>query len=162
MAVPDYQTLMLPVLRAASGGETTVPACIDRIAVEFGLSEADLSEVLQSGRQTRLANRIHWATTYLASAGLLERTGRGRFKATPLGLEVLRESPARIDNRYLGRFDGFRAFLARRGDKAALTRVRKPDESERPTAAPETTPEEPLKRPPTISPRNCAAICSPG
>lgn len=140
MPVPDYQTLMLPVLRAASNGETTVKTCVDQIAREFNLSEDDLAELLESGHQTRLANRIHWATTYLANAGLLERTGRGRFRATARGLDVLHQAPERIDNRYLGRFDEFRAFLSRRGERAAASRsdggvvVAQP---ERATATPE-------------------------
>lgn len=122
MAIPDYQTMMLPVLQASSEGEITVSACIDYIARRFGLSDDDLNEMLNSGRQTRLANRVHWATTYLAQAGLVERTGRGRFRATDRGLKILHENPGRIDNRYLERFEEFQAFLGRRGSKAAATR----------------------------------------
>ena len=72
MAIPDYQSLMLPVLEAAAEGETRVPHAAKIIAERFGLSEADREEMLPSGKQRLLHNRIHWAKFYLTKAGLID------------------------------------------------------------------------------------------
>lgn len=69
MALPDYQTLMLPILRVAAAGEICVPAAADRIAQELALTEAERTELLPSGRQRVLHNRIHWAKFYMFSQG---------------------------------------------------------------------------------------------
>src|SRR3546814_1161156 len=51
--------------------------------------------------------------TYLAKAGLVETTRRGHFRTTPRGHEVLIAAPDRINNRFLARFEEFRAFTDR-------------------------------------------------
>ena len=111
--VPDYQSLMLPVLRAATAGEQRIGAVVQRLGEELGLSEAARAALLASGRQTIFANRVHWAKTYLAKAGLVEATKRGHFRLTQRGADVLAASPERIDNRFLSRFEEFRQFSDR-------------------------------------------------
>ena len=111
--VPDYQSLMLPVLRAAAAGEQRIGAVVQRLGEELGLSEAARAALLASGRQTIFANRVHWAKTYLAKAGLVEATRRGHFRLTQRGADVLAASPERIDNRFLSRFEEFRQFSDR-------------------------------------------------
>jgi restriction system protein len=111
--VPDYQRLMLPVLRAAAAGEQRIGAVVQRLGEELGLSEAARAALLASGRQTIFANRVHWAKTYLAKAGLVEGTRRGHFRLTQRGADVLAASPERIDNRFLSRFEEFRQFSDR-------------------------------------------------
>lgn len=111
--IPDYQSLMLPVLRAADHGEVRIGDVIERLAAVLGLGEAALSALLPSGRQTVFANRVHWAKTYLAKAGLVEATRRGHFRLTPRGAEVLQAVPERIDNHFLSRFEEFRTFTNR-------------------------------------------------
>lgn len=111
--VPDYQSLMLPVLRAAAAGEQRIGAVVQRLGEELGLSEAARAALLASGRQTIFANRVHWAKTYLAKAGLVEATKRGHFRLTQRGADVLVANPERIDNRFLSRFEEFRQFSDR-------------------------------------------------
>lgn len=111
--VPDYQSLMLPVLRAAAAGEQRIGAVVQSLSEELGLSEAARAALLASGRQTIFANRVHWAKTYLAKAGLVEGTRRGHFRLTQRGADVLAASPERIDNRFLSRFEEFRQFSVR-------------------------------------------------
>jgi restriction system protein len=111
--IPDYQSLMLPVLRAAEHGEVRIGDVIEKLASVLGLGEAARNALLASGRQTIFANRVHWAKTYLAKAGLVEATRRGHFRITPRGEEVLAAAPDRIDNRFLARFEEFRAFTDR-------------------------------------------------
>ena len=77
MAIPDYQTLMLPVLKCAAEGETRVPDLAERIANELGLSQDQREEMLPSGRQRLLHNRIHWAKFYMSKAGLIASPARG-------------------------------------------------------------------------------------
>lgn len=115
--IPDYQTLMLPVLRTAAHGETTVPQVIAQVAQEFGLTDDQIAKPLPSGGQTLIANRTHWARTYLTKAGLLERVRRGVFRATDRGQEVLRQHPVKVDNRLLSQFPEFIAFLHKRNDE---------------------------------------------
>lgn len=111
--VPDYQSLMLPVLRAAAAGEQRIGAVVQRLGEELGMSEAARAALLASGRQTIFANRVHWAKTYLAKAGLVEATRRGHFRLTQRGADVLATNPERIDNRFLSRFEEFRQFSDR-------------------------------------------------
>lgn len=114
MTIPDFQTLMLPVLRAASAGEVHGADVISQLADEFNLTPDERAELLSSGRQTRFANRVHWARTYLAKAGLIQPTRRGHFRATERGRSVLAQPPTRIDMRFLARFPEYQAF---RGDR---------------------------------------------
>ncbi len=111
MPVPGYQDFMLPLVKLASDGkEHKINDAIDALADQFGVSEQDRESMLPSGTQTRLYNRVTWALTYLTKSLLLEKSGRGRFKIAPRGLEVLKTAPARIDNAFLLQFDEFRAF----------------------------------------------------
>jgi Mrr N-terminal domain/Protein of unknown function DUF262 len=110
MAVPDFQTLMLPLLRLANDGQKHTHAdAVARLAQEFQLSDEDRSQLLRSG-QTRLYNRVGWTATYLKKAGLLQAAGLGRFQLTDRGREVLAGRPAAIDVAFLERFPEFSEF----------------------------------------------------
>ncbi|WP_373413538.1 restriction endonuclease [Ensifer aridi] len=111
--IPDYQSLMLPVLNSARSGEVRIGAVVQALGDSLALSEAARATLLPSGRQTLFANRVHWAKTYLAKAGLVENTRRGHFRITPRGSEVLASRPERIDNRFLSRFEEFQQFTGR-------------------------------------------------
>src|SRR6266545_547942 len=102
MTVPDFQTLMLPLLKLAGDGqEHTLSEVVERLAQEFQLSDDDRKELLPGGRQPRFNNRVGWTTTYLKKAGLLRAVGRGRFELTDRGREVLARKPAAIDVNFL-------------------------------------------------------------
>src|SRR5208282_2833372 len=115
MAVPDFQTLMLPLLKLASDGQQhTVAETVERLAQEFQLSHDDQAELLRSG-QPRFYNRIGWATTFLKKAGLLQRVALGRFQLTDRGREVLASRPTAINVAFLeSRFPEMLAFRQRR------------------------------------------------
>ncbi|MET4488801.1 restriction endonuclease [Bradyrhizobium sp. LA7.1] len=113
VAIPDYQSLMLPVLRAARDGEVRIGAVVQTLADNLGLSEEARTTLLPSGQQTAFGNRVHWAKTYLAKAGLVENTRRGHFRITPRGSEVLATQPTRVDTRFLNQFEEFRQFVSR-------------------------------------------------
>lgn len=107
MDIPDFQSLMLPVLRASSAGEVHIRDVVDRLGAEFGLSDAQLAVLLPSGRQTTFANRVHWAKSYLGKAGLIKLTRRGYFEITALGHEVLARPPGRLDIGFLKQFPDY-------------------------------------------------------
>jgi hypothetical protein len=101
MAVPDFQSLMLPLLKLTSDGEShSLTEAVDRLSEEFQLSNNDRTELLKSG-QTRLYNRVCWTTSYLKKAGLLQAEGPGRFQLTEQGRGVLDSKPATIDIAFL-------------------------------------------------------------
>lgn len=107
MPIPDFQTLMLPVLQLAAHGEVRISDAVERLANEFHLSPEERSNLLPSGRQTTFANRVHWAKSYLGKAGLIELTRRAHFRITKRGSEVLASPPERIDIRFLSQFPEF-------------------------------------------------------
>ncbi|CAN1724744.1 restriction system protein [Hyphomicrobium sp. 1Nfss2.1] len=111
--IPDYQTLMLAVLRAASQGEVKISDVIPTLADEFMLSEAERAEMLPSGRITLFANRVHWAKTYLKQAGLISQTRRAHYQLSSRGRDALGANLSRIDNSYLSRFPEFLDFRNR-------------------------------------------------
>lgn len=111
MAIPDFQTLMLPVLKTAAGGnEVRIGDVVDQLADTFALTDEERALLLPSGRQTTFANRVHWAKSYLTKAGLVELTRRAHFRITPAGREVLKSPPERITIRFLEQFPGFKGF----------------------------------------------------
>ena len=116
MSIPDYQSLMLPVLTASSKGEVRIGAVAEEVANNLGLSAEERSELLPSGQQTVIRNRVHWAKFYLSKALLVEPTRRGHFRITPRGQTVLQSSPKKIDNKSLMQFEEFRQFLERAGE----------------------------------------------
>jgi hypothetical protein len=125
MAVPDYQRLMLPVLKLAGDGQVhTLGDAVEYVARECQLNDADLAEQIPSG-QLRLNNRLGWTTTYLRKAQLLKAAGPGQFHITDRGREVLAISPTSIDVGFLeSRFPEITEF--RKGQTAS------PDEDDRP------------------------------
>jgi restriction system protein len=111
--IPDYQTLMAPVLRCAVENEVRIGDVIERLANEFGLTLDERAELLPSGTQSTFSNRIHWAKTYLKQAGLVESTRRGHFKTTEIGKAILQDSSVVVNNRFLKTFPEFVAFQNR-------------------------------------------------
>jgi restriction system protein len=113
MSIPDYQSLMLPVLVASAKGEVRVGPVVEELGDQLGLSPEERSELLPSGKQTVIANRVHWAKLYLSKSQLVETTRRGYFQITERGRKVLQSPPPRIDNKFLDQFEEFRQFRER-------------------------------------------------
>ena len=119
MPIPDYQSLMLPVLKyAGDGNEHSLRQAIDALADLVNLTEQERKELLPSGRQAIFDNRVGWARTYLKKASLLETTRRGYFQITDKGSETLKQNPQRIDIAFLNEFEEFRVFRALRHRKS--------------------------------------------
>ncbi len=116
MAVPDYQSLMLPLLTQAAAEDkpVSIMEVAPVIARTLGLTETQLAERLSSGRQAVFHNRLHWAKQYMTRAGLLETTQRGLFQVTSAGRDLLAKRPVTMNNRTLAEYPGFNAWLRSR------------------------------------------------
>jgi len=115
MTIPDYQSLMLPVLAIAAEGEIRVPAAAEKIADKLGLSSVERDEMLPSGKQRLLHNRVHWAKFYMSKAGLITSPRRGVFVATEAGLALLKQNRTKIDVETLKGYASFSEFYSRAG-----------------------------------------------
>lgn len=120
--IPDYQTLMLPVLELVSDQELSAKEAVSVLADKFELSEEARDTLLPSGRQRTFDNRVNWAKTYLKQAGLVRYPKRGFYVATEAGRRALDAKPDRIDNDFLKRYDAFLEFQSRSGTRTANTK----------------------------------------
>lgn len=111
MAIPDYQSIMLPLLKYADDQqEHSLRQSIEALADQVGLTPEERNELLPSGRQATFDNRVGWARTYLKKAGLLQSPRRGYFQITDRGLQVLAEKPDAISAKFLTQFEEFQEF----------------------------------------------------
>ncbi len=111
MAIPDYQLLMLPLLKLlAKGQELHFSSLVNVLSDEFNLSDEERKQLLPSGQMTTIKSRAGWARTYLKKAGLIEQPKRGFVRVTQRGLSVLEKNPTKIDNKFLEQYPEFIAF----------------------------------------------------
>lgn len=137
MPIPDYQTLMLPILRLLDDkADHTLREIESSMADAFALSRPECETVLPSGTQRVLLNRVGWSLSYLTKAGLTERVGRGRYRIASKGVEVLRAGVDRIDAPYLRDLGGY-----------SLLKTGKPKDEEESGPALEPEPPESLLTP---------------
>ena len=141
MPIPAYDQLLLRVLQAAAERTWSMRELIARIADELKLTQTEREQELPSGGSTVIANRVHWAKTYLKQGGLLEQPKRGMVEITARGREVLSSHPVGIDIQVLQRFPEFQAFLKRTKTQAEMPAT--PTVS--PLGAPSSTPEEQIE-----------------
>ena len=120
MAVPDYQSVMLPLLRFAEERKTEISTddAVEALAAKLGLTADDLKEMLPSGVQRTFVNRVGWAATYMKKAGVLEPTRRGYYRITPRGQELLQKKPTTINVKLLKQYPEFLAFQGLKGTRS--------------------------------------------
>lgn len=118
MAVPDFQSIMRPLLVALEdGSDRSIREIRARLAEHFSLTADDLAEQIPSGRAKTFQNRVGWATTYLYRTGLIERPKRSTYRITARGNDVLAANPERVNLNILSQFEEFNAFRqSRSGD----------------------------------------------
>lgn len=142
MAIPDYQSIMLPLLQHTADGEIhTVRELKETLAGYFSITTEERQQMLPSGQQTTFYNRVSWAKMYLERAGVLQNVRRGHFTITDRGRKILASSVERLDNSFLRQFPEFNAFRAgTNGNEDA-------DDSTKiiPDSTDEQTPEEALQ-----------------
>ena len=143
MAVPDFQSIMLPLLELAGEGETLqLRKAVDILAERFALTDDEKRELVPSGQQTRFHNRVSWARTNLTKAVLLESPKRGFFCITDRGRDVLAEKPSKINNKFLKQFKEFKGSF----QQPPPTHVQKVGATELGEEIPADTPEEILQK----------------
>jgi len=139
MTIPDYQSIMLPLLKFAGDQEEhSLRQAIDSLAQEFQLSDEERKQLLPSGQQEVFNNRVAWARTYMKKAGLLDSTRRGYFRITDRGVSVLTKNPPKINVHFLEQFEQFRHFRSLRHKKEEKEQGQEAEIQE-------TTPEEVLE-----------------
>lgn len=112
MAIPDYETLMLPLLQYLSDGvDRSLDEAVQHMSALFKLTPEEQQERIPSGQSTYIKNRIGWARTYLKKAGLISSPKRGVVQITDRGQEALAETPERIDQKFLKRYPDFVEFI---------------------------------------------------
>jgi restriction system protein len=115
MPIPDFQTLMRPLLNAhADLKEHLNRDLVQQLADQFQLTEEDRREMLPSGRARLFDNRIAWAKSHILQAGLLIAPRRAISVITERGIEALKNHPQKIDLRVLQEFEEYREFRNRR------------------------------------------------
>ena len=120
MPIPDFQTLMRPVLVAIEGDEPKSNSQIrDIVAPVLNVSDEDRQVMLPSGKQALFTNRVAWAVTHMAQAGLLDRPQRGRYLLSERGKTVLKMHPDRVDMSVLSQFPEYQEFRTRKNEKHA-------------------------------------------
>ena len=120
VAVPDYQSIMLPLLRfaGATGREISTAEAAEALARELGLTDEDLKETLPSGIQSTFINRVGWASTYMKKAVLLETAQRGYYRITQRGRELLKKEPPTINVKLLKQYPEFLEFQQLKGTRS--------------------------------------------
>lgn len=117
MAIPDFQSVMLPLLNfAADKQEHSLQDAVESLAIKFELTSEERQELLPSGKQARFDNRVAWARSYFKQAALVENTRRGFFRVTERGLALLRTNPKKINIKLLEQFPEFIEFRSVRKD----------------------------------------------
>jgi len=138
MAIPDFQTVMLPLIQHCQDGqEHSISDTVDALAKHFKLTEEERKALLPSGVQEVFKNRVAWAKSHLKMAGLLSNPCRGIYQITARGQEVLAKVPSALNLRFLHQFPEYQAFRATHRQRAE-----EPDEAETNHGA---TPEEALE-----------------
>lgn len=109
--IPDYQSIMLPLLKKISDGKVyKFRNLIDMLSEDFKLTEDEFKELLPSGQQPIFDNRVGWANTYMKKAGLIKSEKRGYLQITDLGQKVLSDNPKEINVKFLRQFESFNEF----------------------------------------------------
>lgn len=133
MAIPNYQTLRLPVLKLGVHGEVKLSDAVELISDEFGLTAEERKERVSSGSAIKIKMRVSWAVTTLFQAKLLERPRRGYFTITSRGRKVLASPPVKISRKFLMQFQEYADIYGNKSSRASPADV---DEGE------PSTPEE--------------------
>lgn len=119
MPIPDYQTVMLPLLKLTSDKqEHKIGDLVETLAVKFRLTDDERKELLPSGQTFIFGSRVGWARTYLKKAGLLDSQKRATVTITKRGLSVLNQNPQKIDVKLLRQFPEFLEFQNTKKDDA--------------------------------------------
>ncbi len=129
--IPKFDEFLAPILKYCSDGkEHTLSEILEKMVSEFKLTDEQKNALTPNGKNTYLYERFTWALTYLVKAGLLDRTGKGKFMITELGLSEIKNLPDKITYKYLLKFPSFVKFkeVKHKKDKEKQALYMIPDE----------------------------------
>lgn len=147
MAIPDYQTAMLPVLQCLRDGiEHRRPDIVRFVADHFQLTDAERKQLLPSGKMPVIRSRVSWALSYLKQAQVIAAPKRGVYRITPRGQELLSANPSRVDVDTLRQFPEFMEFIHRTSGKTRSSTDAPQQRPSEPSAEGGETPEEAIRQ----------------
>jgi len=118
MSIPDYQTVMLPLLKCLADDKPHQKGqIVSELAKYFKLTPEERRELLASGREEVFNNRVGWARTYLIKAGLVKSVSWGVMQITDEGKQLLKQNPSKVDLDTLYKYPSFRDFKGVKDDK---------------------------------------------
>ncbi len=124
MAVPGFESLMLPVLAFLGDGKIRRPAEIyDPVAARLGISAEDQSAMLPSGAMSRYRNRILWALHHMKRAGVVASPSRGRYVIADQGRALLEQAPSAVTMKTLEQYAEYQEFKERGRHKPTPSEV---------------------------------------
>lgn len=119
MAVPDFQSVLLPLLKlVGDGNEHSINEATEALAQQFNLNDQDRREMLPSGKQRKFDNRVNWGRTYLVKALLMCKTGRSMFRITDRGVQLLKTNPPFLNIKLLKQYPEFKEFAGSKGESS--------------------------------------------
>lgn len=121
MPIPDFQTVMLPILKDLARGERSSQETQEALASHFALTAEELTARIPSGRAKTFQNRLGWAKTHMKAAGLIESPRRGVYRLTVRGQEILASSPSSIGITTLNQYPEYVAFREGNGTSTAVS-----------------------------------------
>jgi len=109
--IPDFQSIMLPLLQFTSDGKDHLMREVTQgLADHFDLTEEERRQLLPSGQQTIISNRVAWAKAHMKMAGLIENPVRGYIRISQAGRELLEKKLQRVDLRVLRQYPSYLEF----------------------------------------------------
>ncbi|MEQ9012076.1 restriction endonuclease [Algiphilus sp.] len=146
MAIPDFQTLMRPVLEYVGGAEhRKVPDIYAAMVAQFELTPDEQEQLLPSGRVTVMRNRVAWSLAHMKMAKLLDSPARATYRITERGKQLLATGPDRISMRELVQYEEYREKRDQRKDESQTDVTAASDASTGDIEGSEQTPDEALE-----------------
>lgn len=132
MAIPDFQTIMLPLLQyLGDGREHSNKEIHDHLARHFQLTPEEINTYYPTGNAKIFYHRITWAKFHLKKAGLVNVERKGFARITQSGIDLLKENLDKINLRLLSRYidlDDLRGLKKEKDDKIIDEKTKTPEE----------------------------------
>lgn len=109
--IPDFQTIMLPLLKLlASGEQKSLNEVMEKLSEHYQLKPQELKIKVPSGQMGLFRNRVGWSRSYLKKAGLIEYPARGVYKITDYGKHFLASKPTELRIKQLKKMPDYKEW----------------------------------------------------
>jgi restriction endonuclease Mrr len=122
MPIPDYQSLMRPLLAFASDGtEKRIGDAIEALATQLKLTDDERSQLLASGKQTIFANRVYPTRASSHVCNMADDERRSRMRGRRLARQLVERYVTTVTKkRRVRRCTGIGSRVLGSGQPAAL------------------------------------------